>query len=116
MNPHNTKLNKRITWLLVSLTLLAYTAKTFIDSNSPYISWANSLVTVINLSILFSTNGFEKIFHNSLIKFILTILCSFFIFLFVCNILSSQCADLLLNLISFLSIAGAFIQNNKSNI
>lgn len=28
--------------------------------------YLNSLVTMMNLSILFSTNGFEKIFHNNI--------------------------------------------------
>lgn len=62
MESNNTKLTRRIALLLASLTLLAYIAKTFIDPDSPYISWANALVTMINLSILVSTNGFEKSF------------------------------------------------------
>ena len=60
MNSYSTKLNKRITWLLVSLTFLAYLAKSFINPDSSYISLVISLVTMINLSVLFSTNGFEK--------------------------------------------------------
>lgn len=116
MKSTNTKLNKRITWLLVSLTLLAYIAKSFINPNSLYISWANSLVTIINLSILFSSNGFEKIFHNNFVKFIITISCSFIVFLFICYRIPSQYADLFLNFISFFSIAGTFIQNNKNNV
>lgn len=116
MNSYSTKLNKRITWLLVSLTFLAYLAKSFINPDNSYISLVNSLVTMINLSVLFSTNGFEKIFHNNLFKFSFAFLCSFLILLFLCNIVSAKQTDIVLNSISFFSIAGTFIQNNKNNI
>lgn len=114
MESNNIKLNKRIPWLLASLTLFAYIAKTFIDPNSPDISWINSLVTVINLSILFSTNGFERIFRNRIFYIFLAFVCAFLILFFVCNIVTPRWADIILNTISFLSIAGTFFQNAKN--
>lgn len=116
MDSHNTKLNKRVTFLLVSLALLAYFTKSFAEPASFYMSFANSLVTMINLSILFSSNGFEKIFHNNIYKFITAFICGFLVFMFICNIFPPQWADIILNFISWFSIAGTFIQNNKNNI
>lgn len=113
MNSPNTKLDRRITVLLISITLLAYIPKIFASPSTPYMPWINSLVTLVNLSVLFSTSLLERFFQNKFCKFFLALVCALIIFAIICKFLSPVTTDTILNVVFGLSLCLAFYSNGK---
>lgn len=113
MSSHNKKLDHLITLLLISLTCLAYIPKIFATPNTPYLPLINSFVALVNLSVLFSSNMFEKLFHNKFANFFFALLSAFIIFIIFCQLLSSTDFEMLLNITSFLSFCFTFYGNSN---
>lgn len=112
MKTNKNILNSKITFLLISLTILAYLAKIVINPESSNIQFVNILLTTVNLALLFSTNGFEKLFKRDFWRFLSGLIAIILIFIGFLKGLPDY-NDTILNIISALSIIGTFIQNDK---